>query len=393
MELQVEIAIVGGGIGGMALAGELAGKRSVALLEAEPQPGMHATGRSAAVYYECYGRPAVQALTRASRPLHVSPPEGFANGALATPLPIMMIASCSQQKAFEQQLADPGVATCVDELSKRDAKALVPALRNTAVERAFIAWNCFELDVHGLLQGYRRQARAGGTTFLLGQEVTAIDRRGSRWALHTCEGTIIADLLVNAAGAWAGTIGRLAGLNGPGLRPLRRSACTIDIEPSQTMGRWPMVVDIEERFYFKPDAGRLLLSGAEEIESEPCDAAPDEMDIAIAVDRLEQATALKVRRIIARWAGLRTFAADRLPLIGFDEHVPAFFWLAGQGGFGVQAAPAMAMLAADLILDRPLRPELDHHGVRAETFSPARFKGIASAAADGASAASCPSPV
>jgi len=232
-----------------------------------------------------------------------------------------------------------------------------PIIRPDYACAGLIEDDAADVDVDALHQGYLRQLRARGGTLVVNAEVLNLALRPGAWQIETVERTFTAPIVVNAAGAWADTVARMAGTAPLHVQPCRRTAVLVELPAGMSPDAWPMVIDIDETFYFKPDAGLLLVSPADEEPIEPCDVQPEELDIAVAIDRVEQATTLKVRRIRKRWAGLRSFAPDRSPVIGFDSAVPGFFWLAGQGGYGIQTAPAASQLAAALIRDQ-IPPEL-----------------------------------
>ena len=233
--------------------------------------------------------------------------------------------------------------------------------------------NACDIDVHALHQGYLRGAKRHGATLLCQAQVESAVQTQGHWTLGTRAGTCSADLLVNAAGAWADELAQMAGVAPIGLTPLRRTALVFEDAQTWDSAQWPLAVDIDEQIYIKPDAGRLLASPADETPSPACDAQPDEYDVAVLLDRLERMTLLRPKRITGRWAGLRTFSPDRTPVAGFDHSVPNFFWLAGQGGYGIQTAPALAQLSAILILGRPMPDALAAQGVQAQSLSARRF--------------------
>jgi len=233
-----------------------------------------------------------------------------------------------------------------------------------------------DIDVHALHQGYLRGLRERGGALTCNAEVQALSRHGGRWRVQMRAGEMAAPLIVNAAGAWADEIARLAGARPIGLLPKRRTAITFDLPQGAAVAGWPAVIDVDEQWYFKPDAGRLLASPADETPSAPCDAQPDEYDVALLVDRLTRVTTLQVPRIRARWAGLRSFVADRTIVAGFDAQIEGFFWLAGQGGYGIQTAPAVARLAAALVAGRAMPPDIAELGVDAAALSPERLARI-----------------
>jgi len=356
---RYDIAIVGAGMAGASLAAELAPHARVLLLEAESQPGHHATGRSAAFWSETYGGPGVQPLTTASGPLLESA------GVLA-PLGSLHIGRIEDSAAIDSflaEFADSGVV-----LDERDPHAMVPGLRPAWI-RGVYEPSCAYIDVAALHAAYLAAARAAGAAIVTSAGVESATRGSAGWLLTTRAGTFDADLLVDAAGAWADEVAACAGVAPIGIQPYRRTMVQLRTEPPAPEGM-PHVAHIAGSFYFKPEAGsRLWLSPHDEIATPPCDAQPEEIDVAIAIDRFEQAVDWRVAAVEHKWAGLRSFAPDRLPIYGFDSHQAAFFWCAGQGGFGIQTAPAAARLAAALLLGRD--PELP--GIDPALYAPDRF--------------------
>ncbi|MBY8828198.1 NAD(P)/FAD-dependent oxidoreductase [Hephaestia mangrovi] len=356
-----DIAIVGAGIAGASLAAELAPHARVVLLEAESQPGYHATGRSAAFWSETYGGPAIQPLTTASGPLL------DAAGVLA-PLGSLHIGRACDDAAIDAFLAafeGSGVA-----LEEVDPHALIPGLRDDW-HRAVHEPSCTYIDVAALHAGYLAQARRAGAELRTDAALETAIRKNVRWNVRIASGALTADVVVNAAGAWADEVARRAGVAPIGIQPYRRTMVQLRTDPAPPE-RLPHVAHIGGSFYFKPEAGgRLWLSPHDEIASDPCDAQPEELDVALAIDRFEHCVDWRVTALEHKWAGLRSFASDRLPVYGFAPDASGFFWCAGQGGFGIQTAPAAARLAAALLLDRPL--DLPH--VDPGRYSPARFAG------------------
>jgi len=347
---SADVLIIGGGIAGVSLAARLAPAARVGVLEREEHLAMHTTGRSAAMFIESYGNAAVRQWTRESRAFFERPPPGFAAEPLLTPRPGLSVARAADVAALEEFVrANPGV---VREVSAAVALARMPVLRKDAFAAFAEEPGSQDIDVHGLFDGFRRMAVHGGAQIVTRQEVLGLTRAGSLWTAATADGSFAAPVLVNAAGAWAGRIGVMAGLGDRGLMPMRRTAVTIDPPPGIDLSNWMVVNDVAESFYFKPEAGLILASPADETPSEPCDAQPEEIDVATIAWRIEEATTLKVERIRRRWAGLRTFAPSRTPLFEFDADAEGFFWLAGQGGYGIQTAPAISARAAALILER-----------------------------------------
>ncbi|MBW8844939.1 MAG: FAD-binding oxidoreductase [Burkholderiales bacterium] len=368
---QHDFIVIGAGMAGASIAAELAARGSVALLEAEPHAGYHATGRSAALFSELYGNAVIRALTRASRTFLFDPPAGFAEAPLVRPRPCLFIARADQAEALADFRARTGLAGAT--LDAAQIQAQVPILTPDRVAAAALDTGSADIDVDGLLQGCLRRARQRGAQLMLDAPVRAISRHGGQWRVDTGATTFAAPVVINAAGAWANAVAGLAGVAPVPLQPLRRTAMLIDAPAGLDIAAWPAVVDVDEQFYFKPDAGLLLISPADEHPSEPCDAQPEELDIAIAADRFERATGLAVQRVRHRWAGLRVFAPDRTPVVGFAATSPGFFWLAGQGGYGIQTAPALARLAAALACREALPSDLLALGLNAAALSPARF--------------------
>lgn len=364
--------IVGAGMAGISAAARLAPHGSTLILEAEAAPGYHATGRSAATYIDTYGAPTVCAITRASRDFYWSPPEGFADHPLVRPILDLSLARPEQAESLARHMAEHPHLEPVD---TAEILRLCPILKPDVAWTGALNRAIADLDVDAVLQGFLRMARAAGAELVADARVDALGRVGGVWRAATAKGVFEGEILVNAAGAWAGVVGRLAGLGDLGLQPLRRTAIRIEPAFREGLADWPFVVDVDERFYFKPDAGGLLISPGDETPSEPCDASPEELDVAYAVEAFEAATTEQVRRVPHRWAGLRTFSPDRVPVAGFDPRADGFFWLAGQGGYGIQTAPALSATAASLILEGRLPDTVVAEGVAEAHLAPARFLG------------------
>ena len=345
--MRCDIAIVGAGMAGASLAAELAPHASVVLLETEAQPGYHATGRSAAFWTESYGGPLVQPLTTASGPF-------LRDHGLVSPRGALTIARADDRLALEEFAADlrrAGVR--VENLSRAALLRRIPGLRQDWSWGAHEP-DCSDIDVAGLHTLYLKTARDHDAQILCRAELERAVRTASGWKLTLAGGRELAcDVLVDAAGAWADPVAQLAGVRPLGMKPLRRTVAQLRTAPAPPADL-PLVLDLNGAFYFKPEAGRLWLSPHDEAPSPPCDAAPEELDVALAIDRFGGVTDWQIERVEHRWAGLRTFAPDRLPVYGFDPVCQGFFWFAGQGGFGIQTAPAAAELAAGLLLDRAI---------------------------------------
>ncbi|MFI4974240.1 MAG: NAD(P)/FAD-dependent oxidoreductase [Caulobacterales bacterium] len=367
--------ICGSGIAGASIASELAAHGRVLVTEQEDSHGYHTTGRSAAMYIESYGNAPVRMLTAASRAFFDAPTPGFCDYPLLTPRGCLNIASTGQLAevdALAEEIRLTGTAFRV--IGGGEARAMVPVLRPEAVARAVFEPNACDIDTNGLHAGFLRLAKARGAEFRLNARIEHLDRSGEAWRAGLAGGEAVqARVIVNAAGAWCDRLAAIAGASPLGLTPMRRTAIIIDPPANTPFDQWPTVSDVSERFYFKPQSGRILASPADETPSEPVDAAPEELDIALCIDRVQAAADIPVRRVVRAWAGLRTFAPDRTPVIGYDAETPAFFWFAGQGGYGMQTSPAAARLGGVLARGLALPGDLADFGVTARAFSPKRF--------------------
>ncbi len=370
---DADIIVIGAGIAGASVAAHLAESHRVVLTEREERPGYHSTGRSAALFTEIYGNATIRSLTRASRAFLFAPPPSFSESPLIRPRGCLYIATARQLGSLREFAALPDIAPATRPLSAAGARNLCPVLREDYVAGALLEPDSADIDVHALHQGYLRLYKNRDGRVLNDAPVHALERADGGWTVRAGAATLTARIIVNAAGAWADEIAALAGVARIGLTPFRRTAVLVDAPPGMTVNSWPFVNDIDDQFYFKPEGGSLFLSPADETPTEPCDAQPDEWDVATAVDRVQSATTLQIDRLKARWAGLRTFASDRTPVVGFSQEAEGFFWLAGQGGYGIQTAPALSRAAAALILGLPLPEDLLQAGVCAEEISPSRF--------------------
>jgi D-arginine dehydrogenase len=338
--------VIGAGIAGATAAAHLAASRRVALLEAEESAGYHATGRSAAIWIRNYGSPDARILTAASRGFFEAPPPGFADAPLMRPRPVVHLAPPDQADHLRAMIAE---GDDMREIAVAEVQAMVPALRPGYAAMAAIESDCFDIDVAAMHQGFLRQARAAGGVLALRARAGRIWRAGGLWHAQTAAGDVFAaPVVVNAAGAWGDEVAAIAGLAPIGLQPKRRTACIVD-PGAHDCADWPLLGDAGHGWYVRAEARRkLMVSPADETDTAPCDAQPDEYDVAVAVDRMQQALDIPVARIEHRWAGLRTFTPDRGLAIGQGTE-RGFFWMVGQGGYGMQTAPAAGALLAALV--------------------------------------------
>ncbi len=371
-DIDVDVAVIGGGMAGVSIACELASTHSVVVLEQEGQLAHHSTGRSAAVFLESYGSPEVRALTRASRPL-LDAAAVRGGTPLLTPRSLLWIAAPGREEGIAAMLDEqPGLQS----ITVAEARTLCPVLRADRVAAVASEPGAQDIDVAALHQFYLREARRDGVVVLTGSRLAAVAWDGAAWRLdlrgrertsgqplrpsssssaagavgHTrhASGEVVARVVVDAAGAWADQVAALLGARPRGLEPRRRTiAIGRPQEPLAPSG--PLVADVDDTFYFRPDGPHVLVSPADETPSEPCDARSEEADVALAIQRVNEVTTLGIRSVVSTWAGLRTFAPDRNPVVGYDPEVSGLFWLAGQGGTGIQMAPALARVAADLL--------------------------------------------
>jgi D-arginine dehydrogenase len=348
-----DILIIGGGIAGLSAAAALSRHAHVAVLEAEEQIGYHSSGRSATMVHYALGDRLVRALTLASRAFFDSPPEGFTDVPLGHRMPVLVHAREEERGALDALAAEISLFASLVRLDARGVHELCPLLKDDAVH-GIADRNGTRLDPHALLQGNLRQLRGRGGELHVGQRIARIARDGGAWTTTTETGEqFTAPILVNAAGSWADHVAKLAGIQPIGLQPKRRTIITFDAPPGTPLDGLPFAKTIGDELYFAPESGRLFASPMDEGPSDPCDAQPDEYEMALAAYRMEERTTVKVDRIHSRWAGLRTFTPDRHPAVGFATDADGFFWLAGQGGFGLQTSPAMAAITASLIAEEP----------------------------------------
>ena len=372
--MDSDFLIVGAGIAAASLGYFLAPHGRVTLLERESQPGYHSTGRSAALFMASYGTEQVRALTSASRAFLDQPPPGFADVPILSPRGALFAATPGQADLLDEHCALlASMSPLSRRLSRDETAAMVPVLRPELLLGGALEPDASDIDVHALHQGYLRGLRRQGGQLVCDAEVTHIERHGAEWIVMAGGREHRAALLVNAAGAWCDEIARLAGVAPIGLQPKRRSAFTFAPPAGIDVTRWPSVVGADESWYIKPDAGVLLGSPANADPVPPHDVQPEELDIAIAIDRIETATTLQIRRPIRTWAGLRSFVADGDLVGGFDAAVPGFFWVAAQGGYGIQTSAAMGQACAGLLRGMALPPHLADFGLTPAMLSPARL--------------------
>lgn len=375
---ETDFAIIGGGIAGASLAYRLAealgSGKDIKVFEREDRPGYHSTGRSAAVYTETYGPPVIRALTAGSRPFFDNPPDGFASHELLHPLGLLLAGTETARTQAEKIYADCCALTPnVTFLEGSDITDLVPVLRPAWTAVGVLEPDAMSMDVAALHDGYLRGFKAMGGEIIVDAEILGLNSSLNGWDIETRAGSWNAQTVINAAGAWADEVARLAQLSPLGLQPKRRTAIVFQSPDNLPDTGWPMVNDVEETFYFKPDAGRILASPEEETPMPACDVQPDELDIAITVDRLQQATTFDIKRIDNKWAGLRSFFPDGVPCAGFDPANSSFFWLAGQGGYGITTSDAMARASTALLLGKDIPSDLVDIGVDISDLSPERF--------------------
>ena len=363
-----DIMVIGAGIAGATVAAHLSPDHRVALIEAEEAAGYHTTGRSAAIWILNYGPPDVRVLTGASREFFANPPPGFADAPILNQRAVVFLAPPDQAGRLQIMLNE---GTGLRETSVAEIQKLVPALRSGYAVGAAIEDDAFDMDVAQLHQGFLRQMRAAGGVLALRSRTGRIEWQNGQWQVETAGGRLFqAPVIVNASGAWGDEVAIQAGVQPLGLVPKRRTGCVIDPVPWEPAA-WPMVNDVDHTWYIRPEARtKIMVSPADETDMHPHDVAPDELDVAIAIDRMQQALTIDVKRVEHSWAGLRTFTPDRNLAFGWDRHAQGFFWCVGQGGYGIQTSPAAGRLVADVISGRDPGPA----GRILPTVNPARFQ-------------------
>jgi D-arginine dehydrogenase len=369
-----DFLIIGSGIAGGSAAYHLVDRGSVILLERESQPGYHSTGRSAAVFAESYGPRLMRVMTVASGPFLRKPPADFADVPLMHPRGALFIARADQRIQLQELVKE--LSELSDDLrlvEPAQALTLCPVLNRGYVALAAQDPTVMDMDVNAIHQGYLRAARAKDAEIVTDAEVTALTRNNGHWQARTSAGEFRAPVVINAAGAWADVVAGLAGARKIGLQPKRRTVIVFDAPAGLDMAKYPIAADCSEQFYFKPESGRVLASPADETPVEPQDVQPEEIDVALVVDRVEQASTLKVGRIVRRWAGLRSFVKDKNPVVGFAPDAQGFFWLAGQGGYGIQTSYAMGLTAASLATGKGLPDAVKSYGLKESDLGPQRL--------------------
>jgi D-arginine dehydrogenase len=370
-----DFAIVGAGIAGVSAAYHLAPHARVIVLEREHVAAYHTTGRSAALHSETYGSAEIRAITVASGRFYRKPPPGFADHPLLTPRGALIAGRADQRAALQKAAADYArLVPSVRWLDPAETLSRQPLLKAEAAAGGAIFEEAEDMDVAAIHGGFLKGARAAGAVLRLDAEIVTLERRNGIWKIGLSDGeSVAAANVVNAGGAWADVLAGLAGAAPVGLMPKRRTAFTFDAPSGLDLAHMPMAIDFDETWYFKPEVGQFLGSPADETPSPPCDAQPEEMDIAIAVERIETATTLKIRRIKNKWAGLRSFVADKNLVVGYDPVIEGLFWLAGQGGYGIQTGESAGRLAASLALGGGMPGDIAGLGVSEAALSPARF--------------------
>ena len=374
MTKTADFIVIGGGAAGASAAAHLAPHGSVAILEAESQPGYHATGRSAALWQPYYGNALVRALIAGSSDFVHRPPEGFSEHPLLSPRGDLVVADEESLPALAETIAEQGPDAPLESITPDEALRRVPILRRETIVAVQYDHSAFDMDVNALHRGFLRMAAKEGATLHCDARVGSIARNGRNWQVAAGSEIWEAPVVVNAAGAWAEEMGKLAGCAPIGLVPMRRTAVTVDGPPDALVQTWPSVYRPGMPSYFKPEAGKLMVSPGDETPCEPQDAQPDELDIAIAIDWFETITTLSVKRVHHSWAGLRSFVPDRSPVVGFDDAVDGFFWLAGQGGYGIMLSPVLGRTTASLIVDKSLPADLQQAGLTPDAIGPARLR-------------------
>ncbi len=365
-----DIMIVGGGIAGASVAAHLSATHRVGIIEMEDRPGYHATGRSAAAYEPNYGPAPIRALTRAAGPFFWNPTPGFVASPILTPRETVFYMPERQTASFERLMRE---SVGLEEISLAEGRRKFPALREGFATRVLLDPLTADIDVDLLHQGYLRLLKSRSGSVICDAALTAAERSNGQWKIGTPAGTMTAGIIVNAAGAWGDKVAALAGARPVGLQPKRRSIAVIPGPGNADIMNWPLAGDAGETWYCKPQSGKLLVSPADATPVDPHDAYADDMTLAEGIERFQEAVDFKVTRVERTWGGLRTFAPDGNPVCGYDTALEGFFWLVGQGGYGIQTSPALSRLAAALVRHEPVPADILAEGLLLEDISPARF--------------------
>ncbi len=366
-----DFLVVGAGIAGASIAARLGETHSVLLVDMEERAGYHTTSRSAASYEPNYGPVPMLVLTRASHDFFMQPPRGFTDSPLFTPRGSLFLEAEGQADNTEYLLSK---SSGLIELSIAKTCDLFPVLRPDYAKRCFLDGQTGDLDVDLLHRGFLRMLKERGGTVLLSSSLLSVERREGRWKVRCGSTDIAATVIVNAAGAWGDAVAKLCGAVPVGLIPKRRSIGVIPMPDGLAFAHWPMVTDMGETWYAKPQSGKLIVSSADATPVEPHDAYADDMAIAEGIDRMMAATTIEVERLDHSWGGLRTFASDGNPIVGFDPHTDGFFWLVGQGGYGIQSSPGLSAMAADMARGQPISETIIEMGLSRADIAPERFK-------------------
>lgn len=379
MRKRVDVIVIGGGIAGISAAARIARHADTVVLERESALGYHSSGRSATFYHFGIGNDCVRGMTAASSDFFANPPATFAEGPLWTEKPALFIADAASRSDLDAlQVEMDRFTRTVRRVGPEEMLGIVPVLKtgDNGIVAGLLDTGGRKLDADALLQANARAFRSEGGTIVFDAHVSALAFDGEYWNVDMPDGSYSARTVVNAAGAWADEIARLAGVRPLGLQPLRRTIIGFEPPADVNVSDWPFLKTVsEDGFYMLPDAGRLLASPMDITPHDPCDVQPDDYDIALAAWRVEEATTLKIARISTRWAGLRSFVADKVPTAGFAKDAPGFFWLAGQGGYGLQTSPAMAIAVESIMFKLPWPEELLQQGLRPEQILPDRLYG------------------
>lgn len=374
MTRRFDVLVIGGGIAGVSLAYEVAESRSVGLIDMEPALAYHTSGRSMAMFLESYGGPVIRALTSGSRAAFENPPD-IVDGPLLSPRGLLWVGTDGRTEDIQALYeAVQDLVPDVRLVDGAEAEDINPALAKGYTRLGLFEPRAMEIDVHALHQGYVKGLRRRGGTVVVPAQLAAAQHDGLRWDVRDTAGNRYeAEILVNAAGSWVDEVARLSGVNPIGIRPLRRTAFLVSAPEGITPRELPLTANIEGTWYFLPHGGGFACSPADETLQDPCDAKPDPVEIARALEEINRATVLNAKSIKNPWAGLRNFAPDGAPVVGYDDSAEGFFWYAGQGGYGMQIAPALARAGAALVDRQELPADLTARGVKAEHLMPCRL--------------------